>query len=181
MKLTETPVTLFHPSRKQAQTLCRTAFPPEEQMPFGLLFLKALRKNTHFTAYYDENVFAGISYCIDLEDVVYVLYLAVNDQVRSKGYGSAILASIKERFGNKTLMLEIETLSQPEADNFEQRQSRLAFYERNGFEQTHLRENDNGVIYDILKCGRNITVQDMEAAHRNLSSGFHIPKFYEVE
>ena len=181
MNLQETNITFFHPARKHAADLCNTAFPPEEQMPFLLLLLKSLRADNHFTAYYDGDTFAGISYCIELDDLAYVLYLAVNDQVRSHGYGSAILSTIKERYAGKTLMLEVETLSQTEAENFAQRQARLAFYERNGFETTNIREEDNAVIYDILKCGRDITIADMEAAHRNLSSGFHIPKFYEVE
>lgn len=181
MELIEKQILLFSPARKHAQRLCKTAFPPEEQVPFPLLLLKSLRKDNHFTAYYDGDTFAGISYCIELPEVVYVLYLAVNDQVRSRGYGSAILAALKQRYAHKTLMLEIETLSQPEADNFEQRQARLSFYKRNGFEDAHLRENDGSMVYDILKCGRAITIQDMQAAHRNLSSGFHIPTFYEVE
>lgn len=181
MKLQESNVTFLSTARKHAQTLCKTAFPPEEQMPFFLLLLKSYRADHHFSAYYDNNTFAGISYCIELADTAYVLYLAVNDQVRSRGYGSAILSAIKERYANKTLMLEVETLSQPDAKNYAQRQARLAFYERNGFEQTNLREEDNAVIYDILKYGRTISIADMQAAHRNLSSGFHVPKFYEVE
>lgn len=181
MELQETVIKLFHPSRKHAQTLCKTAFPPEEQLPFPLLLLRSQRKDNHFTAYYDGDTFAGISYCIELEDVAYVLYLAVNDQVRSRGYGSAILGAIKKRYSGKTLMLEIETLSNPEAENYEQRQARLAFYERNGFTTTSIREEDNSVTYDILQCGRDITIADMEAAHRNLSSGFSVPTFYEVE
>lgn len=181
MNLQETAITFFNSARKDAQVLCKTAFPPEEQMPFFLLVLKSCRSDNHFTAYYDDDTFAGISYCIELADTVYVLYLAVNDQIRSRGYGSAILSTIKERYAGKTLMLEIETLSQSDAENMAQRQARFSFYERNGFKPTNLREEDNAVIYDILKCGRDISVEDMQAAHRNLSSGFRIPKIYEVE
>ena len=75
---------------KEIKSLMRRAFPQNEQIPMWLLHILAIRKSVEFSAYYDEDLFCGISYTASNEDLVFILYLAVNDKIRSKGYGSAI-------------------------------------------------------------------------------------------
>lgn len=59
-----------------------------------------------------------------------ILYLAVNDKIRSKGYGSRILQEIKGRAHSRSIVLNVEKPS-VNAENNAQRISRIAFYEKN--------------------------------------------------
>ena len=83
--------------------LMKTAFPPEEQIPLWMLRLLSFIRKTEFTAYYDSGIFAGISYTGTDEKMVFVVFLAVNPNIRSKGYGTAILNHIKKRTKEKQL------------------------------------------------------------------------------
>ena len=42
--------------------------------------------------------------------MTFVLYLAVNNQVQSKGYGSAILETLKEKFSGKNITLNLSLI-----------------------------------------------------------------------
>ncbi len=53
MKLTAKPVRLFCTEFNKITRLLKSAFPKKEQTSVLLLLLGALRKNTHFTAFYD--------------------------------------------------------------------------------------------------------------------------------
>ena len=70
---------------KEIKSLMCRAFPKNEQIPMWLLHILAIRKSVEFSAYYDEDLFCGISYTVRNEELVFILYLAVNDKIRSKG------------------------------------------------------------------------------------------------
>ena len=63
----------------------KTAFPQNEQVPMWLLRALAFRKK-----------FCGVVYTADDNKYIFVLYLAVNDLIRSKGYGTKILDWLKQ-------------------------------------------------------------------------------------
>ncbi len=106
--------------------------------------------------------------------MVFVLFDAEYPHIRSKGYGSAILEIIKREHPDKVLTLNIEPLD-CNADNYEQRKSRLAFYERNGFCVTDYVINDTGEDYTILSSSPNYAVEDFKKAVRKLSFGLYKP------
>ena len=76
---------------KDACYLMRTAFPSNEQIPMWLLRVLAFRKNVNFRAFYDDDQFCGVLYTAEDNKYIFVFYLAVNDRIRSKGYGTKIL------------------------------------------------------------------------------------------
>ncbi len=98
--------------------LLERAFPKNEQFPMFLLRLRAWSSYVHFLAYYDGDDFCGFTYTVENEDMVFVLYLAVNDEIRSKGYGTAILTDLKARASGRGVALNIEPLD-PHAANSE--------------------------------------------------------------
>lgn len=85
----------------------------------------------------------------------YLYYLAVNDHVRSRGYGSRIIAQLRKLYGQGTIVLDCEQ-PDPRADNHQQRLKRMAFYAKNGFYQTHHFHHDRGVKFHILATQRSI-------------------------
>ena len=81
---------------KDACYLMRTVFPQNEQIPMWLLRVLAFRKNVNFRAFYDDDQFCGVLYTAEDNKYIFVLYLAVNDRIRSKGYGTKILDWLKQ-------------------------------------------------------------------------------------
>lgn len=137
------------------------AFPADERTPVDLLERRARAGDTSFKAIYDGGAFCGFVMWANVVSITYLGYLAISPHVRSQGYGSKILRLMKEKFPDNRLVLESESVSVA-ADNIDQRKSRLAFYERNGFSQTGFRMRDNGVVYDVLCCNGEITRDECE-------------------
>lgn len=159
----------------QIRKLIGRAFPKNEQFPMWLLRFLAVRKNIDFLAYYDGETFCGITYTVQNENMVFVLYLAVNDVVRSKGYGSAILAHLKTLYGGKALSLNVEPLEQ-NAKNYTQRVKRIEFYKRNGFERTDYFVVDKSEKYLILSTEKYFSIKNYQAVLKYLSYGLYMPK-----
>lgn len=125
------------------------SFPRHERLPWPVLHgLASLRKAVRFLAFYEEDTPAGFAYVVDGGNLLFVLFLAVNPHVRSRGYGSRILATLRELFPGRQVFLEIEPVGEG-ADNEEQRVRRLAFYEKNGFSRSGYRMYD-GMWYELL-------------------------------
>ena len=114
-----------------------------------LLLMGALRKNTHFTAFYDGDKFAGLLYTIENDRYCFILYLAVNPEMRSGGIGGKILNYAYEQAKNKIIVLNVESLNS-DADNHEQRERRIAFYARHGICETGYGFSMDGVSYSVL-------------------------------
>ncbi|WEV43183.1 GNAT family N-acetyltransferase [Lactobacillus sp. ESL0684] len=123
------------PEYHDFKQLYLTAFPGWERFPVIALTMMAWHKNVHYMALYDQNKFCGLAYYVEGETVIYLTYLAINDQLRGQGYGTKILTFLKNEFASKEIILDIEPVV-AEAENYQQRLSRLRFYERNGFKQT---------------------------------------------
>ena len=126
-----------------------TAFPPEERIPIWALQLLSMKRNVNFYAWYDKKEFCGITYTIESEKMIFLLYFAVNAQLRSKGYGSRIIEEIKKIAGERENILNVEKPDEY-AENHAQRVQRIAFYERNGFYQTGFDLSIEGTGYLVF-------------------------------
>ena len=149
MKLTAKPVHLFCTEFNKITHLLKSAFPKKEQTPMFLLLLGALREGTHFTAFYAENKFAGLLYTIENDRYYFILYLAVNPEMRSCGIGGEILEYAYAQAGDKIIVLNVEPLDSA-ADNHEQRERRIAFYARHGIGETGYGFTMDGAAYSVL-------------------------------
>ncbi len=124
-------------------------FPKNERIATEILTAKATQVCFPFTAYYDENRFIGFTFASVTDEAVFLLYFAVAEELRSRGYGSGILEKLTADYAPRRVMLNCEPADQ-NADNYEQRLKRLAFYERNGLFDTGYRLLDHGDEYRIL-------------------------------
>jgi len=97
----------------------------------GTLLKRSKREGIDFIAYYDEEKFIGLAYLITFENLTYLWYLAVVQDLRSQGYGAQVLSHIKENYPDNCIVLNLEA-ENPAASNNEQRKIRKAFYLRNG-------------------------------------------------
>ncbi len=133
----------------------KRVFPKDELMPMWLIRLITLKKNYNFNVYYENELFVGILFTIELKETVFVFYLAVNDEIHSKGYGSALLEIVFNKHADKSITLFIETMDDTSAINYEQRVKRLAFYEKNGFQHTGIKAGFKTPFVDILSTDTN--------------------------
>jgi GNAT superfamily N-acetyltransferase len=150
--LKEERVCLFSKNAKKVKRLFRSAFPAVEKIPFWILRLFSLRRGIDFLSFSGGGVFVGFTYLVSYKKTTFVLYLATDDSLRGKGYGSRILSFIKDKKPGQRIVLNIEPLDD-KAPNAEQRRKRLAFYEKNGFAETGYVVRDSSASYDALCCG----------------------------
>lgn len=141
------------------KTLYHSAFPAYEQMPVWLLLKKSKSEDVLFYHIYDDETWIGFVYIIIDEDLLLLQYFAIDDSVRSKGYGGEILLKIKEKFSKYRIFFGIE---QPDekAENNEQRIKRKNFYEKHGFHDSGYTIKQSNVTFEILLRGNPIVIDD---------------------
>jgi GNAT superfamily N-acetyltransferase len=154
---------------QQAKALYHSAFPKEERLPWWLLRLNACRQGIDLTAFTDGDVFCGFTASVTVEDLHFLLFFAIDDGLRGKGYGSAILQKLQKE--HKTVVLNVELLD-PAADNFGQRKRRFAFYRRNGFYDTGYHVWEVGGKFRVLSTDPVLDVPQYKKIFRKLSLGF---------
>jgi len=151
------------PDYKKAKELYRKAFPKHERVPLVILswfFRKRTNKRAAFYSIYYKNSWAGFIYLWVGDDLVYVHYLAIDETLRSKGYGGMALEEIKERYANQRIVLGIEEVDK-EVANFEQRRKRRDFYKRHGFVSSGYRRTQKSVSMELLVHGGTFQPSDL--------------------
>lgn len=162
----------FNPASKR---LYEEAFPPEERPPYRMLLSFERAK---FYEIYDGNLFVGLADIVEKEDDTYLFFLAVEERLQNKGYGSKILQALQKRYRN--IYLLAEELDRSYA-NYEERLRRFAFYERNGFQSKHERVKDYGVWYEILYQEKEINASDFFETMRYLLGDALFERYYQNE
>ncbi len=152
---------------KLIKPLYLKSFPSDERMPFFMLKRLANKINHNCYAAFDENVFIGMIYTVTYKNIVYLYYLAIDDSIRGKGYGTKILAFLQRLHKNKTIVLTIEALDETQENN-DVRIKRKQFYEKNGFFDSFMTVKEFTVTYEILFCGDKFTIDEYEQLMNNV-------------
>ena len=156
------------------------SFPKYERLPWWILRFLAVRKGIDITAYYDGELLCGFTYTVTEGNILFVLFFAVADTVRGKGYGSAILSYLKESNPGKSVLLNVELLD-PSADNYEERVRRFRFYERNGFYDTKYDIEEVGGVFRVLATAPTFDNKEYLRVFRKMSFGFWRPRIMQAE
>lgn len=166
------PVSRKLPEYLEICKLLKTAFPRNERIPVWILQLLAFRKDVHFRAFYDENQFCGVLYTTEDDKYIFVLYLAVHTKAQSKGYGSRILHWLRAH-SSKNIVLNVEA-EKPSAENANQRESRIRFYDKNGITDTGYLFQDAGETYSVLASDcESFIPQEYERLLKRFSFGLY--------
>lgn len=152
------------PTFKKVASLYEVAFPLEERLPLWQLSWNSLKNGQSFLAYFDQEVFIGFTYAICTDNLVYLLFLAVEESKQSQGYGSQILAQVREKGGERPCVLTIEPMDEEDASNRTQRLKRLAFYERNGYRALNHFYFEGTERYQILTTDKTLSLAILENA-----------------
>lgn len=173
MELTIKPLRRV-PDRKAIRQLYHTAFPKEEQMPWGLVRLLSLRRGISVDGYYHGDCLCGFTFSASTDDTLFILFLAVPDGLRGQGWGSALLQQLKNTYPNHTIVLNVEPLDSA-AENYAQRLERMRFYEKNGFFDTQYDIDEVGGTFRVLSTRPELDVAAYLRVFRKLSYGFWKP------
>lgn len=128
------------------------AFPKAERLPWWFIRKKAKTPVQDCFCVYDNGNFVGEVCLLNHKDITLIFYLAVNDNVRGAGYGSAILNDLKLLYPNNRFILFIERVDE-NAPNYEERVKRLSFYQKNGYVGSGYLVSENKVVYQTMHFG----------------------------
>ena len=161
-------------SIKDLKKLYKEAFPKNEQVPFWLLKRLSKKENVEFYGIYEESKFAGLVYNVIYKDIVFIFYLAIDKNARGNGYGGKILSSLKEKYKNHRIVLNIEEVDE-NRENFEQRKRRKNFYIKNGFYDLNYTIKEYGEDYEMLcynEEGKHVSKEEYMCLMRNYFGDF---------
>ena len=145
-------------NRKGLKDIYKEAFPREEKIPFWMLKMLTRDGRGEFYGVYDHEELIGLVYNVYYKDIIYISYLAIDDTKRGAGYGGRILQTIQKKYSDSRIFLCIEEMD-PNAENYEQRVRRKAFYESNGFKMLPFQVKEGIVMYDAMGVRRETGIQ----------------------
>ena len=152
---------------KKAKMLYYHAFPKNERRSFPEMVENRLG-GTEVWVLYDDLAFIGMACILDTPDIAHIIYLAIDESLRGRGYGSKALELLHNSKPNKRIMVDIE-IPDARAENAKQRQMRKAFYLKAGYEETAVKYEWRHENYEILSYGGQIS----EAEYDNFWKVLH--------
>ena len=166
--------------RLKVKALYHAAFPRYEQMPWWLLRCLFALRRLNATCYYDGDTFCGFTHDIKKGSLHYVMFFAVSEELRGKGYGSAILSHVKSGLGEGAIVLNVERLCE-KAENLDERKARMQFYQKNGFFDTGCDIDEVGGTFRVLSTKKELDPSAYLAVFKKISFGLWRPKIRKVD
>lgn len=156
-------VTKKSPWLPQVKALYESAFPANERIPMKQLLDNKIQRE--FFAFVDTidgtPTFCGFSNSITRGTITNIVYFAVEPELRSRGYGSEILKTIREQHPETRLVVDIEVEeNSKDAEELERRNRRRDFYLRNGFDAAPVEYHWQGEHYRLLTAGGTVTEKE---------------------
>ena len=164
---------------KEAKQLYYTAFPKEERLPWWILRLTTLKAGVELTAYCHGDGFCGFAHTTETDEVLFVMFLAVAEDHRGQGCGSAILSHLKQQASGKPILLNVEPLDDAAA-NATERIARMRFYEKNGFYDTGHNIKEVGGTFRVLSTVPTLDIPAYLKVFAKLSFGLWKPEITKV-
>lgn len=148
--------------------LYHTAFPSDERAPFAMLLRGAKKPNIDFFACMSESEWVGLLYTVNMNDLSYIFYFAVDDAKRGNGYGTAILKAAREHYSGQRLFLAIEEVD-GRYTNYDERVNRKRFYENAVFSATGQKMQEANIIYDLMSTGGSVDNKEYRKLMRSFA------------
>ena len=151
---------------KKAKALYYRAFPKNERRSFPELVENRFG-GTEVFCFRDGETFVGMACLLNTQTVSHIIYLAVDEALRGKGYGSKALELLHQSKSGKKIMVDIEVPDE-QTENAEQRRMRKKFYLRAGYEETPVKYEWRQENYEILSFGGQISGAEYDDFWENL-------------
>ena len=141
---------------KKIKNLYYSAFPKNELINFDIFFSNNTFKGKKIFAFYDKTIFVGFAIITSKLKISNILYLAIESELRGKGYGTQVLKNISNFYKNNRIVVDVEDPDKTEI-NKEQRLKRIKFYLNAGFKLTNIKYFWENEYYIIMVSNGNIT------------------------
>ena len=164
---------------KLVKRLYMIAFPPEERPPFFMLTRGVNRGHGDMLIARDGDEFVGFCYLISNEKAAYLFFFAIKESRRGMGYGSAILAELRQMYDGRRIFLARESLDET-AENYSERVRRHGFYLRNGFSDLDVKIKEATVTYDVMSIGGDVSAEEYDELITSWCGKF-LRKFIKME
>ncbi len=155
------------------------SFPKIERIPFPMMVAMSKLWNTDFLAFYDKDTLCGFIYLAHIRNIVFVMFFAVDKMLRSKGYGSAILQEIQNKYPDKKIIVSIEPCDK-NAPDIDLRTRRKDFYLRNGYKETGYMIKLAGVVQEIIICNGEFDKKQFRTFFALYSNGTMWPRVWKL-
>jgi len=142
------------------------AFPKIQRLPSWVIKYRMRNGKAGFDVLYEHDNWVGFIYAKEYKDIVFVKFFAISGSIRSDGYGSKVMDSMKDMHFGKRIVLNIEELDEGEG-NYQQRVKRKAFYEKNGFNSTGYIVKEPAERQEMLIRGGTISKEEIEAMYKH--------------
>ncbi len=142
---------------KSVKNIYYNSFPEEERFSIFLLMFNLLTKFCKLYTLKDKHSIVGFIYYITYKDMIFLLYLAVDENSRGKGYGKYLLNFCIKENSNKDIYLNIDKIDERFSD-INIRKKRLKFYVENGFYLTDYFSLEENVDFNILSTKEDIDI-----------------------
>lgn len=158
------------PLLPQVLSLYERAFPENERRPLEPL-LADRSGCSDFVAFMDGDDFCGFACLLTWRDITHLIYFAIEDHLRGRGYGTEALKLMLTLHPGHRYIADLEA-PDPAARNFRQRESRRAFYMHAGYTPTKVHYSWLGEKYEILALGGKVSTWEFRhfwlfLAHRH--------------
>lgn len=164
--------------------LYKEAFAGVQRIPSWLLRFMMRNGKPGFSVLYEGDKWLGLIYIVESSDIVFVQFFAISESLRSGGYGSKVVDSMKYAYVDKRIVLNIEDLDDT-SENYQQRLKRKAFYTSNGFESTGYIVKEPGERLEMLILGGSINRKEISALYKRLFGklvgSFLVPEVIKIE
>lgn len=140
---------------QKVNEIYKKSFPKQER--YSTLEKMIKTSNTELYCLVDKDTVIGFTYLIFYDDMIFILYLAINTNNRSNGYGSYLLKWCLDRYKDKIIYLNIEEVKKDSTD-YEIRKKRLDFYLKNGFFLTEYLSKEGTIDFNILSNKEQIDI-----------------------
>lgn len=121
--------------KEEIKNIYVASFSKEDRMPFKMMLMMSYLWNTEFLSFYDGDILCGFVYMATIREVTFVMFFAVDEKLRSKGYGSMILNEVQAIHPKNKIIVSIEPCDK-DTEDIEQRLRRKKFYANNGYTET---------------------------------------------
>ena len=147
--------------------LYRAAFPRIERVDFNI-YLDDPIGNLDILSFWDEEVFCGFAALMTYQDLTQILYFAVEEKLRGRGYGSRALVAMRAYYKDGRIMADLEDPETAETEEIRlERLRRVGFYERAGYQLTDVRFLWEGENYVMMITGGSLSMAEYEAFWRS--------------
>ena len=159
---------------KEIHSLYESSFPADEKVPYFILKQKAKKDISDIIGIYDHEEFIGFVILVFDKDIVFLWYLAIQEDKRNKGYGSFILQVLKNKYSDKRIILNVEEVKT------EKQLKRKQFYIKNGFLDCGFKTMEYGVIYEMLYMNDKVSCDEYLDMMRKYSIPALVDKNYKL-